>query len=120
MTARSAPEGRYGAAGTSLWNQVAAVYELDPAEEMALGAACRTADEVARLEQALIECGVVVAGSKGQDRAHPLLAELRAHRLVLLRLLEAVGLDVDDVDRSFAKSHAGRQLAHQRWDRRGA
>ena len=45
--------------------------------------ACRTADELDRLERAVRALpSLVVEGSTGQPRSHPLLAEVRAHRLL--------------------------------------
>ena len=46
-----------------------------------------TLAEIAGLEKALGDGDLVVVGSTGQPKGNPLLAELRAHRLLLLRLL---------------------------------
>jgi hypothetical protein len=50
-----------------------------------------TLAEIRRMEKALGEGALIVAGSKGQDVPNRLLAELRQHRLVWLRLLGVVG-----------------------------
>lgn len=111
------------AAGTRLWRDVQAGYELRLDEERLLDAACRTLDELDALESALREApDALVDGSKGQPRPHPLFAEVRAHRLVLRQLLTGIGLEEGEADQRVgaARSHAGRQLARKRWERRGA
>jgi len=50
-----------------------------------------TLAEIRRMEKALGEGALIVAGSKGQDVPNRLLAELRQHRLVLLRLFGVAG-----------------------------
>ncbi len=50
-----------------------------------------TLAEIRRMEKALGEGALIVAGSKGQDVPNRLLAELRQHRLVWLRLLGVAG-----------------------------
>jgi hypothetical protein len=85
-----------------------------------LVAACRTQDEILRLERALAKAKPIVEGSKGQARPHPLYAEVRAHRLVFKQLLAAVGLEEGESQYGTARSSAGRRLARQRWGQRGA
>lgn len=52
-----------------------------------------TLTEIAGLEKALAAGELVVAGSTGQPKGNPLLGELRAHRLLLLRLLGVFTVD---------------------------
>jgi len=72
-------------------------YVLTPAELAMLEEACRTYDELGALEKALRELpDLVVTGSMGQPRIHPLLAEVRAHRTLLAKLTEQLNLpDLD-------------------------
>lgn len=116
-----APVG-LGTHGRALWRAVTDGYTLREDERQALVAAAQTLDELARIEAALKDAPVVVEGSKGQERPNPLFAEVRAHRLVLKGLLLAVGLTDAEADRhaGAARSSAGRKLARQRWDHRGA
>jgi hypothetical protein len=52
---------------------------LDPGELCVLAEACRTKDELDRLEAAVRALPSLLAtGSQGQEKAHPLLAEVRA------------------------------------------
>ncbi len=118
------PEG-LSSRGTALWEAVTSAYtDLREPEWQALINAARTVDELDLLEAALAGAAVVVEGSQGQPRPHPLFGEVRAHRLALRQMLAAVGLDEADAERHVsegaARSHAGRQLARKRWERRGA
>jgi hypothetical protein len=66
--------------GRKLWTAVAARYVLTAAETEMLGQACRTADELDRLEKAVRALPeLTTTGSTGQIKPHPLLAEVRAH-----------------------------------------
>ena len=117
------PDG-IGEAGAALWRAVRADYDLRADEEAILASACRTLDEIGRLEAKLGSVSLTVSGSRGQVRPHPLLSEVRAHRLAFKQLLAAIGIDEANAaggggGEGAARSHAGRQLARQRWSRRG-
>jgi hypothetical protein len=75
-----------------------------------------TLAEIAGLEKALGEGDLVVAGSTGQPKGNPLLAELRAHRVLLLRLLgvftpEGAGPVEDELDQIRREWEGGRALS---------
>ncbi len=79
--------------------------------------ACRTADELDRLERAVRALpDLTTTGSTGQLRPHPLLAELRAHRQLLERLTAALNLPDDEQPAGLrpAQKHA-QQAARARW-----
>ena len=116
-----APAG-LDAAGRKLWSNVVSKYDLAPHELHVLGAACETADTVARLNAALAEVGsLVVEGSQGQQRPHPLLAEARLQRVALGQLLARLALpDVDAAGELppevvHARSWQARRVARARW-----
>lgn len=111
---RPMPSG-LGAPGKRLWRRVVSLYALAEHEAEALAAACRTADDIARLEDSLKDAPVMVNGSRGQSIVNPLFTEVRAHRLAFARLLSAAGLDAGDAE---DRSTAARTLAHQRWQGR--
>src|SRR5215207_4748706 len=105
------------APGKRLWLAVAGLYVLTPAELEMLGQACRTSDELDRLERAVRELSdLVTTGSTGQLKPHPLLAEVRAHRLLLERLTTALNLpdDTEEVGSRAGSRHA-RKAAEGRW-----
>jgi hypothetical protein len=117
----SAPSG-LSDAGARLWLNVQARWQLRPDEETILREACRTVDELSRLEAAMDDTSPTVPGSRGQVRAHPLVRELREHRLALRQLLGGLGLSEADAAAGVAsegqlRSNAGRQLARKRWSR---
>lgn len=104
-------------AGQALWRDVFGPWELRPDEERLLHASCKTVDEIDRMEAALADTDPVATGSKGQPVAHPLIAEVRAHRLALRQLLGSVGVEWPDDPGAADGSVAGRKLARARWDR---
>ena len=92
-------------------------YVLTAAEVEMLGQACRTADELDRLERAVRALSeLTVQGSMGQPKPHPLLAEVRAHRLLLERLTTALALPDEDEESGMrpGQKHAQR-AARGRW-----
>lgn len=101
-----------GLAGKGLWRRVVSLYALAEHEAEALTAACRTADDISRLEKSLKDAPVMTIGSRGQSVVNPLFTEVRAHRLALTRLLSAAGLDAGEIE---DRSTAARRLARRRW-----
>jgi hypothetical protein len=95
------------------WGAVVGPYVLTPAELAMLGEACRTADELDRLEKAVRALpDLVTTGSTGQLKPHPLLEEVRRHRLLLERLTSALNLpdDTEEVGTRATVGMPGRPL----------
>jgi hypothetical protein len=110
-----------GTSGRRLWRAAVASYEFGPGELLLLEKAARTADDVDRIEAALVDAPLVTIGSAGQERAHPLLAELRAFRALLAQLVRQLGLEVDDEPVrgvALTPSQIGRKAAAARWGHR--
>lgn len=106
-----------GAAGRQLWTRLTEHLEFEPREVAVLQAACRQADDIARLEAVLKSEGASAKGSKGQSRLHPAIPELRQARLALVRMLASLDLpDVEEVPRS-TKSTRAQHAANVRWSR---
>ena len=105
------------AAGKRLWAAVAESFVLNPGELAVLEQACRTADELDRLDKAVRALpDLVVSGSMGQPRMHPLLNEARAHRLLLERLVGALALPDEDEESGLRPGQRHAQRAAQgRW-----
>jgi hypothetical protein len=85
--------------------------------------ACREADLVDDLEQALVDKPRTVKGSQGQEVIHPIISELRQHRSVLsslLRALELPSIDRSGVDDARDARDAAISLARARWGRKSA
>jgi hypothetical protein len=91
------PPSGLKAPGRKLWAAVINKYVLTSAEVAMLEQAAHTADELDRLERAVRKLSdLVTTGSTGQLKPHPLLAEVRAHRMLLERLCTALCLPNDD------------------------
>ena len=105
-------------AGRQLWRRVLAVFDLGPDELTLLAEAARSADELARIRTALGDAELLVPGSKGQPVAHPLLAETRAHRATLEKLLGALALPDEDEEAGHTpRSRRAQRAAQSRWGR---
>lgn len=111
-----------GAAGRRLFAELTDGVVYDHGERVIVEKACRTADDLARLERELAGAPLTVAGSTGQVRPHPLLAEVRAFRALLAGLLRQIappeGLFDDDearAARDVDRSSRARRAARARW-----
>ncbi|MCB0862612.1 MAG: hypothetical protein KDB66_05290 [Solirubrobacterales bacterium] len=100
----------------SIWSDLPKRWELDEREQAVLLAACRQADDVARLEVAADEHGPMTTGSRGQAVLNPAVAEARQGRLALSRLLGQLHLPDDDEKPVTAASLRGKRAADVRWD----
>jgi len=86
-----------GPEGAQLWREVTSEMAqdglvADSRERRWLLDACREADLIADLMTHLEGAPRVVRGSQGQDVAHPLISEIRQHRVVLGGLLARVSV----------------------------
>lgn len=118
----SPPDG-LGDAGLALWRSIVPAYELRPDEVRLLADACREADLVARLEEALTDAPLMVIGSQGQQVINPLMQEVRQHRTVLAQLLKALKLPDSPAgakQKAAAASEQARAAARARWGTRSA
>lgn len=79
-------------AGRRLWKRACGLYQFRVDELAVLEGACRTADLIVSIESGLVGKPLTVAGSKGQDRVHPLIPELRAQRGLLAQMLRQLEL----------------------------
>ena len=104
------------ARGRRFWTRTVATYALSPSERELLVEACRALDTCEALQAVVGAEGITTAGSKGQPRAHPALAELRQARLALARLLAHLALP-DDSGSAVASpaSIRARRAAQSRW-----
>jgi hypothetical protein len=88
--ARRPPKG-LRSSGRKLWRAVVTDYDLDTHETEVLKQAARTADLLDDLQAVLDRDGPMADSSQG-IRAHPAATEARQQRLVLARLIAALGL----------------------------
>ena len=116
----AAPKG-LGRRGRRFWRTVMAAYVLDPAETEVLVEVCRLLDQCEHLQELLDRDGLEVAGSTGQARVHPAVAELRANRQALGRLLAQLDLpDEDGATLASPTTARARSAARGRWKHNNA
>lgn len=117
---RPDPPQHLGKAGRKLWRQIISALEddwqLDGRELALLARACRCADEVAQLEEAIDREGVTTTGSRKQTVIHPAIQEARQLRLTELRLLSAI--ELTDPRAQGITSQRARHAAEARWGKR--
>ncbi|MBD8013174.1 hypothetical protein H9633_12850 [Microbacterium sp. Re1] len=111
MSNYRAPKG-LKQAGKALWKDVSSGYTLRPDERRVLEAACKTADLIDHLEASLVGQPATVTGSKGQEVAHPLIAEVRMQRVAFAGLLKALRLPDEG---SYEGRNQQRDAAVSRW-----
>lgn len=106
--------------GRQLWVAVMEDYILTPPETAVLAEACRTRDELDRLERAVRKLpDLVTTGSMGQARMDPALNELRLHRALFDKLTASLNLpDIDQKIGLRASSRRAQKAAIARWNRR--
>jgi hypothetical protein len=114
MAARRAPSG-LGKSGRALWRDLHAEFGLSPHESAILVQCCRCVDRLDQIEAELSGAALTVAGSTGQPRAHPLLAEWRAQARVLESLSRALSIPLPGEDVGRRRSPTAREAALQRW-----
>lgn len=120
MATRTAPPG-LGTKARKLWRETTAIYDFSPHEALILEGACREIDIIERLQKELDGADLVVAGSMGQDTAHPLLQELRMHRATFGSIIKQLALpEVEAPEQKSAKSSAASKAAQARWTRQKA
>jgi hypothetical protein len=105
-----------GPAGSQLWDDITANYDLRPDESALLAKACLTADELDVLQAAWdANETLLVKGSHGGTVVTPVLRELRAHRLLLKSLLDSLKLSTVQSAENEDASWNARRLARARW-----
>jgi hypothetical protein len=119
VSVRRAPSG-LGRAGRALWRGINAEFGLAAHEAAILVQCCRVVDRLDVIEAELREAGsLTVAGSTGQPKAHPLLAEQRAQMRVLESLSRALSIPLPSEEIGRRRSPSAREAAIARWSRGG-
>jgi hypothetical protein len=108
------PEG-LNRSGTALWRGVMRNYELSPSEVVTLEQCCRQADLIARLDTELAGSPVVVEGSMGQPKTHPLVAAVAEARRTLDILQRSLALPMPDEDAGTRRAPQQVAAAQARW-----
>jgi hypothetical protein len=98
--------------GRRLWTDVTSVYGLRVDGLILLESASKTLDTIAILDAAMVGQPLIVKGSMGQEREHPLLSEARQQRAALARLLRQI--DLPELDSLTDAARAGERSAATR------
>lgn len=107
-----------GAAGKALWRRLTGTFDFESGELVILETAARQADALAALEAVVAESGLMVAGSAGQPRLNPAVAECRQGRIALARMLGMLGMPDDEDKPMTAASRSARHASEARWNRK--
>ena len=117
MTSR-APAG-LGPSGRALWRGILTDYGLAPHERAILVQCCRCVDRLDAIEAELDGADLIVEGSVGQLKPHPLLGELRAQARLLEALSRALSIPLPGEDVGRRRSPTARDAARARWGTNG-
>jgi hypothetical protein len=81
--------------GKALWRKITGEFDLqyEPDRLELLFQACKTADQIAELDEAAVDAPLTVKGSKGQPVISPFIAEARVQRGLLAQLLSRMNFD---------------------------
>ena len=101
--------------GKRLWRRITGAYELRVDEMVVLEQAAKVSDTLALLEDGMKGQDLIVTGSMGQAREHPLLSEARQQRALLGRLVAQ--LKIPDESGLSTRSTQARKAAQVRWSR---
>lgn len=104
--------------GKRFWRRIVGAYELREDELVLLEQAAKVPNTIALLDAGMKGASLLVSGSMGQQREHPLLSEARQQRGQLARLLAQ--LKSPDEDGLSSTSAKARKAAQARWRRTGA
>lgn len=95
-----------GRPGRKLWDSITSNFDMAPHEAAQLEEACRTRDRISELDAAVRKDGLMITSSQGM-RLHPGVAEARAQRLALARILATLGVPPLDDDLPAARPVRG-------------
>lgn len=107
-----------GTAGKAIWRSLTGTFDFEVGELLIVETCARQADDLAALEAIVEESGLMVAGSAGQPRLNPAVAECRQARIALARMLGMLGMPDDENKPMTAASRSARHAATVRWGRR--
>lgn len=112
------PPKDLGPAGRKVWRDVFGALELEGGRRAVAEEACRVADTMAQLSEAVEVQGMMSVGSRGQPVLHPAVGELGKQRALFERLLRSI--DVTDGSVSAASVQAAKAATSRRLRERDA
>src|SRR6202035_1043081 len=114
MVAAKSPPRDLQKSGKALWRNITQTTEFDAAEIALLHQLCRVIDIIDRIWADIGDMGVTVAGSTGQPKANPLLAEMREQVKVADQLVTALAIPIGNEEVGKRRSGAARAVAKTR------
>lgn len=111
-----APE-TLGLEGRKLWKAVTGTYDLRADELATLEDACELTDMIAAMGQAWADEGkpLTTKGSMGQLVTHPMISEIRTHRMARNALWRQLKLPDAPAAGGSGKTNQQRDAAQSRW-----
>jgi hypothetical protein len=111
-----------GIVSDAIWSSVVSKYDLRPDELVTLEDICRLSDMIDNLETVWRDnqAPLVTTGSMGQEVTHPLVSEIKAHRMARNALWRQ--LKLPDLPTAGEKPQPNQQraAAQTRWSPNGA
>ena len=92
-----APSG-LAKSGRRLWRSIADEYDLEIHEQLLLGEACRVADRLDLLADALKDAPLTTRNARGDEVSNPLLVESRMLGAAFAKLIASLRLPTGDED----------------------
>jgi hypothetical protein len=117
----AAPPG-LGTEGRSFWREVVKGWEMTPDGLRLLARAARLLDTLATLDAALKGADLILAGSRGQAIANPILTERRLHELAFAQICRQLRLEDEEPGQGWSgltNSERARKAAMARWRKQG-
>lgn len=113
-----------GTAGNRLWDSITAEFDFtaEPGKIAILERACRVADRIESLEEAVQTEPMTAKGSMGQLVIHPFISEIRQQTTVFNSLVKSLGLpdsDEEAAEKAHRRKQQASRAAHARWGRGG-
>ena len=120
ITEQLEPPAGLGEQGLSLWESITGEFDFsqEPGKLAILERACKTADQIAVLEEAIVGAELVVKGSTGQPVVNPMIAEARQQSGLLNTLVKSLGLPDSDEEaqaKAERRSRINRENVNKRW-----
>lgn len=116
MSRKPVPPSGLAAGGKRVWSKIVAVYDLRPDELSTLEDACRLSDMIDALDKAWASEGkpLTTQGSMGQLVTHPMISEIRTHRMARNALWRQLKLP-DKPNEASGVANQQRAAAQSRW-----
>lgn len=117
MAKRVSPADSLGTRGRAFWDALHKDDDWDAHDEEVILEACRTADTIDELSEAIGRDGVMIKGSQGQLVLNGAVAERRQQQQSLARLITMLNLDQAEMGAALQRTATtnAKKAAQARW-----